>query len=440
MRYVPPHYRASGFLAPLWRPLRAVALFGGLLLCGHAQAQTAPSPDLPALYVQALQAMAQNQPDLAQSLLQSVVQQHPELAGAWLDLAWLAVGQGRFPEADEYLIALEQKFTPLPPEIATVLGRLRARIDAHLLPAQAPTQDAVQVGQTALVIGAGYEDNANSGLQMSTITLTTPYGDATLNVDPASQPKSASYLRLGVVHQQNQAWLDGQLRWQVQAQARQYDVLSQFNNTEILPQVTLQHPELPGLLTLGWQAIWLNSQATYQAPIVRWQLDTALAACTGRQQMQAEERQYLQATHLDSHWVSYRSTWQCPSLAPLAQAHMQLAQESASHTNRPGGDTLHLSVGLQKEWLAPLGLDGHTLQAKADWLQSQDSDSYTSLLDNGKPRRLSRFDAQLIWSGPLAGESTWRWSISANVNRQESNIAFFNQRNFSLETSVWRSW
>ena len=440
MRHYPPNRRVFVPVPALWRSLSTIAWAGVLFVCVHAQAQTAPAPQLPAIYNQALQALAQNQPELAQSLLQSVVQQHPELAGAWLDLAWLAVGQGRFPEADEYLIALEQKFTPLPPEVEQVVGRLRARIDAQLLTAQARSDNVGQGGQTALVIGAGYEDNANSGLQMSTITLTTPYGDATLNVDPASQPKSASYLRLGVVHQQNQAWLDGQLRWQVQAQARQYDVLSQFNNTEILPQVTLQHPELPGLLTLGWRAIWLNSQATYQAPIVRWQLDTTLAACTGRQQMQAEERQYLQATHLDSHWVSYRSTWQCPSLAPLAQAHMQLAQESASHTNRPGGDTLHLSVGLQKEWLAPLGLDGHTLQAKADWLQSQDSDSYTSLLDNGKPRRLSRFDGQLIWSGPLAGESTWRWSISANVNRQESNIAFFNQRNFSLETSVWRSW
>lgn len=440
MRYVLPHYRASGFLAPLWRPLRAVALVGGLLLCGHAQAQTAPSPDLPALYVQALQAMAQNQPDLAQSLLQRVVQQHPELAGAWLDLAWLAVGQGRFPEADEYLIALEQKFTPLPPEIATVLGRLRARIDTHLLPAQTPTQDADQGGQTALVIGAGYEDNANSGLLMSTITLTTPYGDAILNVDPASQPKSASYVRLGVVHQQNQALLDGQLRWQIQAQARQYDVLSQFNNTEILPQVTLDHPALPGQLSMGWQAIWLSGQATYQAPIVRWQLDTALAACSGRQQLQAEERQYLQAPHLDSHWMSYRSTWQCPGAAPLAQAYVQLAQERARQANRPGGDTLHLSLGLQKEWLAPLELDGHTLQAKADWLQSQDSDTYTSLLDNGKPRRLNRLDGQIIWSAPVPGQNAWRWSFSANVNRQESNIAFFNQRNFSLETSVWRGW
>ena len=440
MRYVLPHYRASGFLALLWRPLRAVALVGGLLLCGHAPAQTAPSPELPALYVQALQAMAQNQPDLAQSLLQRVVQQHPELAGAWLDLAWLAVGQGRFPEADEYLIALEQKFTPLPSEIATVLGRLRARIDAQLLPAQTPTQDAHQGGQTALVIGAGYEDNANSGLLMSTITLTTPYGDAILNVDPASQPKSASYVRLGVVHQQNQALLDGQLRWQIQAQARQYDVLSQFNTTEILPQVTLDHPALPGQLTMGWQAIWLNGQATYQAPIVRWQLDTALAACSGRQQLQAEERQYLQAPHLDSHWVSYRSTWQCPGAAPLAQAYMQQAQERARQANRPGGDTLHLSLGLQKEWLGPLELDGHTLQAKADWLQSQDSDTYTSLLDNGKPRRLNRLDGQIVWSAPVPGQNAWRWSFSANVNRQESNIAFFNQRNFSLETSVWRSW
>ncbi len=34
----------------------------------------------------------------------------------------------------------------------------------------------------------------------------------------------------------------------------------------------------------------------------------------------------------------------------------------------------------------------------------------------------------------------WRWSIGLQINRQKSNIAFFNQRNNALETSIWRAW
>ena len=404
------------------------------------QAQAAASGPLPALYAQALTAMAQNQPELAQELLQSVVTQHPQLAGAWLDLAVLATRQGQYPAADEYLLVLEQKFAPLPAEIGQAVARLRERLNAQLQPQAANNNDSQAQSQTALVLGTGYENNANSGLRMSTITLTTPDGDAILNVDPASQAKGAAYVRAGLVHQISQPWQGGELSWQVQGQTRQYSGLSQFSTIELLPQVTLQHPQLVGQVTAGWQAIWLNNQGAYQTPVVRWQLDRALASCNWRQQLQAEDRQYLKASHFDSRWLSYRSTWQCQTGGVRRQAYVQLAQENATHANRPGGDTRHQSLGVQQEWFNPLGLEGHTLQAKADALRAQDSGTYNSLLDNGKPRHLNRVDAQLTWSAPVVSQPGWRWSVNAQSNTQKSNVAFFNQRNFSLETSIWRAW
>jgi tetratricopeptide (TPR) repeat protein len=426
----------------------------GLLVCAQATAQPAtatdvpsppqlglqPDPLQPALYIQALRALAQNQPAEAQELLQSVVNQYPDLAGAWLDLALLALQQSHYPEADEYLIALEQKFAPLPPEIAQAVARMRERVNAQLQPGANPGSATHPKSQTALVMGSGYENNANSGLRMSTITLTTPDGDAILTVDPASQPKSSAYVRAGLVHQVTQSWLGGELNWQVQGQTRQYNSLSQYSNMELLPQVTATHPQLLGQITAGWQAIWLNNRGAYQTPILRWQLDRTLAQCNWRNQIQAEERQYQQAGQLDSHWLAYRSTWQCQSGATRRQVYVQLAQENATHANRPGGNTHHQSLGVQQEWLNALGHEGHIVQAKADWLHAQDSGAYNSLLDHGNPRHLNRVDAQLSWSAPVVMQPGWRWSVSAQTNAQTSNVAFFNQRNFSLETSLWRAW
>lgn len=384
--------------------------------------------------------MAQNQTELAQRLLQAVVNQHPQLAGAWLDLAVLAVRQGQYPEADEYLIALEQKFAPLPPEIEQAMARLRERLTAQLQPNAASGTVSKAQRQTAVVLGAGYENNVNSGLHVSAITLTTPDGNAILNVDPASQAKGATYFRAGLVQQVTQSWQGGELNWQVQGQTRQYGSLPSYNSIELLPQVTLAHPRLHGQLTAGWQAIWLNNQGAYQAPVMRWQLDRTFVDCNWRHQLQAEARQYLQASHFDSHWLSYRSTLQCQSGGVRRQGYVQLAQENAAYANRPGGNTQHHSLGVQQEWFSPLGLEGHTLQAKADWLHAQDSGAYSSLLDNGKPRNINRMDVQMTWSAPVVAQPGWRWSVAAQSNTQKSNVVFFNQRNFSLETTIWRAW
>ena len=405
-----------------------------------AGAPGAPATQWPALYEQALAALAQNQTERAQQLLQAVVNQHPQLAGAWLDLAVLATQQARYPDADEYLLVLEQKFSPLPPEIAQAVARLRERVNAQLQPQNNVASVSKPQQQTALVLGAGYENNANSGLRMSTITLTTPDGDATLKVDPASQARGAAFARAGLVYQASRPWHGGELHWQLQGQTRQYTGLTQYSTMELLPQLSLEHPHMPGQITAGWQAIWLNNQGAYQTPIVRWQIDKALAGCNWRHQLQAEERQYLQASHFDSHWLSYRVTWQCRVDDVRRQIYLQRAQENAAHANRPGGNTRHHSLGLQQEWFNPLGQDGHTLQAKADWLNAQDSGTYNSLLDNGKPRHLNRIDAQLSWSAPVTGQAGWRWSLALQGNTQKSNVAFFNQHNFSLETSIWRAW
>jgi hypothetical protein len=95
---------------------------------------------------------------------------------------------------------------------------------------------------------------------------------------------------------------------------------------------------------------------------------------------------------------------------------------------------------VQQEWLNLGDLDQHSLLLKLDVQQSKDAVGYNNLLDNGNVRRVRRTDLQLTWSAPLSQKPEWRWSLGLQLNVQKSNIAFFNQQNNALETSIWRVW
>jgi hypothetical protein len=96
--------------------------------------------------------------------------------------------------------------------------------------------------------------------------------------------------------------------------------------------------------------------------------------------------------------------------------------------------------GLSQVWLAPFGLEGHSLQGKLEWQNSKDSEGYSYLLENGAARRLQNRQSHVSWHAPIADSRTWRWSLGVQNNVQQSNIALFKQRSFSLESSIWRAW
>jgi hypothetical protein len=95
---------------------------------------------------------------------------------------------------------------------------------------------------------------------------------------------------------------------------------------------------------------------------------------------------------------------------------------------------------VQHEWLKPFGRQDHHLLLRLDVLHTQDSATYSPLLDNGRPRQLRRQDASLNWSAPVLAQAPWRWSLGMHATRQNSNIQFFKQDNYALETSIWRTW
>lgn len=425
------------------RPLAGL-LFCLPLMCAAQtgnEAVAAPTPE-PALYIQAEQAMASGNYPLAEQLLQQVIAQNPQLAGAWLDLALLAGQQGQYAQAEEFLHVLDERFAPLPAPIAQAVEQLRAQLRQQIK-AQNPLGSLSatnRVIQNMLTVGVGRETNANAGLNLSTLTLTLPDGDTLVNIAPSSQAQAAVTARVSLAHYGQQTWQQGNLTWQLQAQARQYSQ-PRLNNIEWLAQASVAQAPLPGRFMLGWQAIQLDQRTAYQSPIVRWQYDIPLGGqCGWQQHLQAEARQYPQAAHLNTHWQAYRSTWRCINGRNRSQLHLQAATEEARSAQRPGGDSRHGSWGVQHEWSRPLNLPEHSLLLRLDFLKTQDASSYSPLLDNGQPRQLRKADAQITWSAPWTEKTPWRWSMSLQKTAQSSNIQLFNQVNTSIETSVWRSW
>jgi hypothetical protein len=399
----------------------------------------------PALYEQAMSALQKGDIDAAENLLQRVVEQYPDWAGAWLDLSLIAYRKAQYAQAEEFLLVLEQRFSPLPQGVQMAVQQLRIQLAAHLKPTPSlaanwvdqVTQNAQH--QTAVTLGAGYDNNVNAGLRFSTITLTLPDRNVELTLAPSNKPIGASFVRVGAVHQAKVSLPDVDVSFQMQAQARHYEGLPQYGNLELVPQVSVEGAAW-GALTLGMQAISLNHALTYKAPILRWQKEQALPVCKLQHQVQLEDRRYVIATHLNSHWSAYKPMVQCERADQKLGVYVQSALERAASEARPGQNTRSVLVGMQHEWLNPMGLQGHRLQLRAEVQRSEDTAGYSYLLDNGNPRRLQNKLALVNWSAPLYGQNDWRWGIGLQTNRQWSNLAVFSQRNFSLESSIWRGW
>lgn len=408
-----------------------------------ADASAANSPSAQTAYEQAVLALQRGELAQAERQLLHIIQTNPEWAGAWLDLALLALRQSQYAQAEELVFIIEEKFKPLPAGIQQALTALKQQLASHLqTPADAPPFKPLPSAAStyALALTTGYDSNANAGMHQNDITLTLPTGEATLAVDSASRAQGAAYTRVAWVHQsKHDLWGRG-LIWQWQVQARQNWGMSAYDSFELVPQATLVQRRVPGDISLAWQAVWLHGQQVYQTPVLRWQHQNPWGGCELQNGLQAEQRQYSLMPHMNSRWLGYKVGLQCPQANTTRKIYLQKAQEKAASTTRPGGDSRHLGWGLQQEWRNIGPQNQHNLQLKIDGLQSQDTATYSSLLDNGHPRRVQRIDWQLLGSAPVRNYPQWRWSVAVMQKQQKSNISIFKTKNSELEVGISRDW
>lgn len=430
------------------RPLAGLLFCLPILCTGQVGGVSAAARDgasVPGLYTQADQALASGDYARAEQLLQQLIQQNPQWPGAWLDLSLLATRQGQYAQAQEYLQALDDQFAPLPEPISQAVLKLRAQLLEQIKGNKDPVVSSAGIAppsqrQNIVLFGAGAETNANSGLSFSTLSLTSPDGNILVSLDPSSQAREATSARVALSHFGQEPWREGSVSWQVQFQDRRYSI-SQFSSNEFLAQTSIEQRNFPGRFMVGWQAIWLGNRPAYQAPTLRWQYNMPLTKVCGWQQyLQTEDRQYQQASYLNSRWNAYRSTWRCQSASSRSQVFVQAANETAHTQDRPGGNSQHRTMGVQHEWLKPFGLAEHVLLARMDLHYMQDTKGYSPFLENGLIRQTRKSDVQLAWSAPWLGQSPWHWSVAVQKTTQRSNIQFFHRENTSIETSVWRDW
>ena len=407
-----------------------------------------------ALYQQAQLAIEKGQFTLAEQLLHEVIKADANWPGAWLDLGLLAFRQENYAQAEEFLIVLEERFSPLPEPIQLAVQQLKKKLAVNLrLAGAASLKGAEEVAsglqhQTAISLATGHDNNVNAGIRFNTITLTLADRNLELSVLSSNMPVAASFVRAGLVHQVKLPITDGALTFQVQAQGRSYSALPQYANFELVPQVSIEHMALPGQLTLGVQGVALNHAMAYRTPIMRWQIEqpvsdslgSLLSACKVQQEIQLEQRQYLMASHLNSHWWGVKPALSCEGASVRATFYIQHSQENAASSSRPGGDTAQRLFGVSNPWLNPFGLEDHSFQVKFEQQNSKDSSGYSYLLENGANRTLQSRRGTVAWLAPLPQVKSWRWSLAAHSIDQQSNIVFFKQRSFSLESSIWRAW
>lgn len=391
-----------------------------------------------AKYVQALRALESGQSLLAQKQLQEVLAEDPKWAGAWLDLLGIAIAAGDWAQADEYLIAFQEQFSPLEPAVEAVVQQFQRKLEEGRM--RATVAQSSGSSQTLVSFGLGHETNANAGLHSSSITLTLPEGDAVLPLAASSRSIAALSSRMLLMHEQQLNVSEHAAQWLLQMQSRQYQGLSSRDSLELLAQASIEPYRGPIQITAGVQTIALDGRRVYQGPVLRGQYAQVFAGCQWLHALQTESRQYLQVAQLNSHWGAYRSSFRCVSGSLRQNYYVQWAREAATSDARPGGDSHHRLLGIHQEWVSPWNMQGHSINMRAEFLQTKDTKTYSPLLDNGRQRNLARADIHLNWTAPVLQIPHLKWSIGAANTHQNSNIPIFNFRNFSIESYIWRTW
>jgi hypothetical protein len=197
-----------------------------LWLAGPTAAQAAdaaPAPALeaaadaaPDLYMEAMQAIAEGRQDDAAAILGRLQNLGPRHAGEWLDLALIHCALGNAARAEALFADIEARFAP-PTGIGTIIANQRA---LGCLGWQAGRHWSVGLSR-------GDDSNANQGASNGSIVI----GGVPLELLAEFRPRADGYstATLDYFQELNR---DGDIAY-LQAGARRYDQLSQYNTVSL---------------------------------------------------------------------------------------------------------------------------------------------------------------------------------------------------------------
>jgi hypothetical protein len=226
----------------------AALLFAAVSAQAMADAsRAAPASGQTALYLDAINSLADGRTDDASVALTRMIEQEPQHAGAWLDLAIIQCEMGHAEEAERLFRAIEQRFSP-PAGIMEVIAIHRATGCKGWQPQS----------QLNVALARGFDNNVNQGATSPNFSIGSGTSRIDLELLPEYRPKHDQYTLLSADYARD-LMQDGTSGF-AQLRVRHNDSLSNYNTASLL--FGLEHLWRPGnwelhgigaigLLTLG---------------------------------------------------------------------------------------------------------------------------------------------------------------------------------------------
>jgi hypothetical protein len=207
------------------RSVRALALLLCLATSAHA-AHAAPGADATApddsdaLYLKALESIAEGRRGDASHELDELVERHPQHAGALLDLALTHCSLGNADQAERLFAAFETRFSPSRP-ILELIANARDQGCA--------AWDASS--STVVTLGRGIDQNVNQGARTTRYVVDAPGGQVEYELAGDFRPRHDQYVQLSGDHVR-EITPNGSVGF-AQYQLRRNDSLHQYDSASL---------------------------------------------------------------------------------------------------------------------------------------------------------------------------------------------------------------
>ena len=403
------------------------------------------------LYQLALSALAANQPELARVALERVVGLKPGFAGAWLDLALASYRSGDAAAALEHLEYLRSQFT-LPAALA-------AQVDYWFGLWQSPPQNAAPAAarpgwQGEILLGAGYDGNANTGLARLQIPLSLASGSTLFEVDKAYLPRADRFALLAV-SLGGPAWAlgPGHISPLLLLRSKQLAHEGDFSTLDLQPGLVYSQPAAQGAGNSGhsgnsghWQVnllaqhYRLGGQPLLNGLRMAVQRSLPWHTCQGSGGAEAEARRHQRIPNLGGSLYSVSVGLACPLPDGDHKGHKGIlgatlkAGFEQARLERPGGN--NRSAELTVRYEQPLSAT-QSLHASWQIARSADQTGYSPLLEDNASRRLQRQTLSLGLRQTLTRACEAR--LSFEYFQQHANLPLFEQQGSLLMLGLaWR--